>query len=228
MEYRCISADDGCERDSGKNSYKGHAKKTVQELRKALTTETTVEEPVASVSSEVVDTISEAVRILAAAKSVVIIPGYGMALAKAQFKLVEIVSLLEERGVSVKYAIHPVAGRMPGHMNVLLAEADVDYEDLLEMEEVNPLFSTTDVAMVVGACDVVNPAAIETEGTPISGMPILLAQDAKHVIVCNFDKNPGYSGVQNPLYENAKTIMLLGDAKETTTNLHAALQNIDV
>ncbi|TKB09651.1 NAD(P)(+) transhydrogenase (Re/Si-specific) subunit beta [Desulforhopalus sp. IMCC35007] len=206
----------------------GDAKKTVQELRKALITETASEVSAIPANPVVVDTISEAVRVLATAKSVVIIPGYGMALAKAQLKLVEMVSLLEQRGVSVKYAIHPVAGRMPGHMNVLLAEADVEYENLLEMEDVNPLFAETDVAMVVGACDVVNPAAIESEGTPISGMPILLAQDAKHIIVCNFDTNPGYSGVPNPLYSNSKTILLTGDARETINNLHAALQNVDV
>ena len=155
----------------------------------------------------------------------VIIPGYGMALAKAQFKLAELASLLKQQGASVKYAIHPVAGRMPGHMNVLLAEADVEYEDLLEMDVVNPLFADTDVAMIVGACDVVNPAAIASEGTPISGMPILLAQDARHIIVCNFDRNPGYSGVANPFYENSKTIMILGDAREAATNLVAGLQN---
>jgi NAD(P) transhydrogenase subunit beta len=210
----------------------GDAKKTVQELRKALTAETiaesTVETPATSVNPEAVDTISKAAEVLTGAKNVVIIPGYGMALAKAQFKLVEMVSLLEERGVNVKYAIHPVAGRMPGHMNVLLAEADVEYENLLEMDDVNPMFRETDVAIVVGACDVVNPAAIESEGTPISGMPILLAQDAKHIIVCNFDTSPGYSGVPNPLYNNSKTILLTGDAKETIINLYAVLQKNDV
>ena len=111
-------------------------------------------------------------------------------------------------------------------MNVLLAEADVDYENLLEMDEVNLLFGETDVAIVIGACDVVNPAAIESEGTPISGMPILLAQDARQVIVCNFDANPGYSGVPNPLYDNSKTILLLGDARETIINLFEKLQNV--
>ena len=206
----------------------GDAKQTVQKLQKALATNTISDAPAPLIGTGGVDTISEAILVLAAAKSVVIIPGYGMALAKAQLKLVEVVSLLEERGASVKYAIHPVAGRMPGHMNVLLAEADVDYEALLEMEEVNPLFSSTDVAMVVGACDVVNPAAIETEGTPISGMPILLAQEAKNVIVCNYDRNPGYSGVPNPLYDNSKTILLTGDAKETIGNLYGKLRNIDI
>jgi NAD(P) transhydrogenase subunit beta len=200
----------------------GDAKKTIQQLQQSLAVEIPVQSPPAS------DALTEAVAALAAAKSVVIIPGYGMALAKAQFKLVELAALLEQRGASVKYAIHPVAGRMPGHMNVLLAEADVDYENLLEMDEINPLFGETDVAMVIGACDVVNPAAIESEGTPISGMPILLAQDARKVIVCNFDTNPGYSGVPNPLYDNSKTIMLLGDARETTIKLFETLQKITV
>ena len=199
----------------------GDAKKTIHLLQQSLAVETPAPSP-----PPASDATSEAVAALAAAKSVVIIPGYGMALAKAQFKLVELASLLEQRGARVKYAIHPVAGRMPGHMNVLLAEADVDYENLLEMDEVNLLFGETDVAIVIGACDVVNPAAIESEGTPISGMPILLAQDARQVIVCNFDTNPGYSGVPNPLYDNSKTILLLGDARETIINLLEILQNV--
>lgn len=204
----------------------GNAKNTIHRLLETLAEETPpLDTPAGLVAS---NATAEAITILASAKSVIIIPGYGLALAKAQFKLVELASLLEQRGANVKYAIHPVAGRMPGHMNVLLAEADVDYENLLEMDEVNLLFDETDVAIVMGACDVINPAAIESEGTPISGMPILLAQDAKHVVVCNFDKNPGYSGVPNPLYDNSKTILLLGDAKDTTVNLLAALQNIEV
>ncbi|MCE5210732.1 MAG: NAD(P)(+) transhydrogenase (Re/Si-specific) subunit beta [Deltaproteobacteria bacterium] len=204
----------------------GDARKTVHRLLQLLTGDTAPQETLIPVFAA--DATDEAVRILASAKSVVVLPGYGMALAKAQFKLVELTALLEKRGASVKYAIHPVAGRMPGHMNVLLAEADVEYENLLEMDEVNPLFAETDVAMVIGACDVVNPAAREKEGTPISGMPILLAQDARHIIVCNFDDKPGYSGVPNKLYENKKTVMILGDARETMTNLVAALQNFKV
>jgi len=199
----------------------GDAKKTIQLLQQSLAGETPAPSPPSAS-----DAASAAVAALAVAKSVVIIPGYGMALAKAQFKLVELAALLEHRGARVKYAIHPVAGRMPGHMNVLLAEADVDYENLLEMDEVNLLFGETDVAIVIGACDVVNPAAIESEGTPISGMPILLAQDARQVIVCNFDTNPGYSGVPNPLYDNSKTLLLLGDARETIINLFETLQNV--
>jgi NAD(P) transhydrogenase subunit beta len=132
--------------------------------------------------------------------------------------------MLAKRGAAVKFAIHPVAGRMPGHMNVILAEAGVDYENLLEMDTVNPMFEETDVALIFGACDVVNPAAIDVPGTPISGMPILMAHAAKTVIVCNFDTQPGYSGVPNPLYDNPKSILLLGDAQKTTGNLISALE----
>ncbi|MBF0200448.1 MAG: NAD(P)(+) transhydrogenase (Re/Si-specific) subunit beta [Desulfamplus sp.] len=171
-----------------------------------------------------IDNLGRAVQALAKAKTVTVIPGYGMALAKAQFKLLELASMLSEGGASVKYAIHPVAGRMPGHMNVILAEAEVDYDDLLEMDDANPLFADTDVAMIIGACDVVNPAAIEIEGTPISGMPILMAHEAKQIIVCNFDENPGYSGVPNPIYNNSRTIMLPGDAKATLEEILAAIK----
>ncbi|WP_321365450.1 NAD(P)(+) transhydrogenase (Re/Si-specific) subunit beta [uncultured Desulfuromusa sp.] len=201
----------------------GDAKLTVQSLLSSLMSVDPA--PFDSSGADAADTTQDAIEVLTTAKNVVIIPGYGMALAKAQFKLVELAALLVQGGAQVKYAIHPVAGRMPGHMNVLLAEANVDYDDLLEMDEVNPLFAATDVALVVGACDVVNPAAIESEGTPISGMPILRAQDAKNIIVCNVDGNPGYSGVPNPLYANNKTILLLGDAKETTISLLTALQD---
>ena len=166
----------------------------------------------------------KAVEIARNANKVIIIPGYGMALAQAQFKVIELASILELMGAQVKFAIHPVAGRMPGHMNVLLAEAEVDYDKLYEMDEINPEFSQTDVVLIFGACDVVNPSAIDTEGTPISGMPILMAHDAKKVIVCNFDANPGYSGVENTLYENPKTIMLVGDAASTANSLIDALK----
>ncbi len=200
----------------------GDAKKTVHQLLAALTDK----QPQAAVGEKPAsENTADAVNTLAAAKKVVIIPGYGMALAKAQFDVVELASVLEKRGASVKYAIHPVAGRMPGHMNVLLAEAEVDYDNLLEMEEVNPQFADTDVAMVFGACDVVNPAAIQSEGTPISGMPILMAHEAKKIIVCNFDKKPGYSGVLNPLYDNSKAIMMLGDAKASAKILISSLRS---
>lgn len=172
--------------------------------RTAASPERTAEDPLAAVVGAVKD-----------AGRIVIIPGYGMALAQAQSEVVSLARRLITMGKEVNFAIHPVAGRMPGHMNVLLAEADVDYELLREMDEVNPEFSRTDVVFVVGASDVVNPAAIHVEGTPISGMPILLAHEAKRVAVCNLDSRPGYSGVENPLYQNDNTIMLLGDAKKT-------------
>ena len=165
------------------------------------------------------ENVARVVEGLKSATRVVIIPGYGMAIAQAQFEVVSLAKRLIEMGKDVAFAIHPVAGRMPGHMNVLLAEADVDYEMLHEMDDVNPTFSRTDFALVVGACDVVNPAAIHVEGTPISGMPILLAHEAKQVAVLNLDARPGYSGVENPLYQNDNTIMLLGNAKKTLDRL---------
>jgi NAD(P) transhydrogenase subunit beta len=165
------------------------------------------------------DPLAEAAEALRQARSVIIIPGYGMALAQAQFKVAEMADCLEELGKEVKFAIHPVAGRMPGHMNVLLAEAEVSYDKLIEMDDINPHFKDTDLAIVVGACDVVNPAAIRTEGTPISGMPILMAHEARQVLVCNLDEKPGYSGVDNPLYQEDKAITLLGDAKSTVSSL---------
>jgi len=169
------------------------------------------------------DGIERAVTVLKNAQRIVIIPGYGMALAKAQFKVVEMAGILESMDKDVKFAIHPVAGRMPGHMNVLLAEADVDYDNLVEMDDINSEFKETDLVIVVGACDVVNPAAIDSTDTPISGMPILLANEAKAVVVCNLDETPGYSGVENPLYDMPKTIKLFGDAKSTVTQLIEAL-----
>ncbi|NLB82392.1 MAG: NAD(P)(+) transhydrogenase (Re/Si-specific) subunit beta [Clostridiaceae bacterium] len=153
------------------------------------------------------------------AKKTIIVPGYGMALSQAQSLVKELEERLENNGSQVKYAIHPVAGRMPGHMNVLLCEVDVPYERLFEMDSINDEFSDTDLVIVIGANDVVNPAANTAEGTPIYGMPILKAEDAKHIIVCNFDTKPGYAGVDNPLYNNPKTIMLTGDAKETVQSL---------
>jgi NAD(P) transhydrogenase subunit beta len=202
----------------------GDAKETLHRLLEAMTAEKpVVEKPPAAVA---IDGLAAAVNALASAKTVVIIPGYGMALAQAQFKVVELAAMLEKRGATVKFAIHPVAGRMPGHMNVILAEAEVDYENLLEMDTVNPQFGETDVALIFGACDVVNPAAIDVPGTPISGMPILMAHAAKTLIVCNFDTKPGYSGVANPLYDNQKSILLLGDAKKSASQLIAVLESL--
>ncbi|MBE7050977.1 MAG: NAD(P)(+) transhydrogenase (Re/Si-specific) subunit beta [Ruminococcaceae bacterium] len=157
--------------------------------------------------------------ILTNAKKVMIVPGYGMALAQAQSVVKNLSDKLEANGTEVKYAIHPVAGRMPGHMNVLLCEVDVPYDKLYEMEAVNDEFAQCDAAIIIGANDVVNPAANTAEGTPIYGMPVLNAADAKNVIICNFDEKPGYAGVPNPLYDASNTIMMLGDAKETVAKL---------
>jgi NAD(P) transhydrogenase subunit beta len=161
---------------------------------------------------------------LAVAGRVVIVPGYGMALAQAQFVTVELSQVLAARGVEVSFAVHPVAGRMPGHMNVLLAEADASYDQLVEMDEINPVFPVTDVVVVIGACDVVNPAAQEVADTPIAGMPILNVQEARRVVVCNLDEKPGYSGVPNSLYERPGTLLLLGDARATIEAVVAALR----
>lgn len=154
--------------------------------------------------------------VLRDAKDVIIVPGYGMALAQAQHTVKQLVDKLEYKGAEVRFAIHPVAGRMPGHMNVLLAEADIPYEKLFQMEEINDAFKTADAVVVIGANDVLNPAANTAEGTPIYGMPVLAVADAKEVIVCNFDLKPGYAGVENPIYKREKGVYLcLGDAKES-------------
>ncbi len=161
--------------------------------------------------------------ILSSAKKVIIVPGYGMALAQAQSAVKALADKLEGKGAEVKFAIHPVAGRMPGHMNVLLCEVDVPYDKLYEMDAINGEFKDCDAAIIVGANDVINPAANTAEGTPIYGMPVLNVADAKNVIICNFDTKPGYAGVPNPLYESEGTIMMLGDAKETVAQLTDAV-----
>ncbi|WP_297281404.1 NAD(P)(+) transhydrogenase (Re/Si-specific) subunit beta [uncultured Anaerococcus sp.] len=148
-------------------------------------------------------------------KKVTIVPGYGMALSQAQSKIKELMEALEKQGAEVDFAIHPVAGRMPGHMNVLLAEVDIDYTKFKELEEANASFKDDDLVIVIGANDVVNPAANTAEGTPIYGMPVLNVDEASKVFILNFDKKPGYAGVENPLYEDGNTRLLLGDAKET-------------
>jgi len=159
------------------------------------------------------------------AGEVIVVPGYGMAVAQAQHAVAELGNILKERGVDVKYAIHPVAGRMPGHMNVLLAEANVPYEKLRDMDDVNPEFPRADVALVIGANDVTNPAARSTPGSPIYGMPILDADKAQHVIVVKRSLNPGFAGVDNPLYYEPRTTMLFGDAKGAVAKLVAALKD---
>ena len=158
------------------------------------------------------------------AKNVIIVPGYGMALSQAQHKVKALCDKLEQNGATVRFAIHPVAGRMPGHMNVLLAEADVDYEHLYELDAINDDFKNCDAVVVVGASDVMNPAAREAEGTPIYGMPILNVDEAPEVIVCNFDLKPGYAGVENPLYSRKHGLrLLLGDAKDSLDTLISEL-----
>jgi NAD(P) transhydrogenase subunit beta len=156
---------------------------------------------------------------LAYAHKVVFVPGYGLAVAQAQHDVRQLADLLEAKGVEVSYAIHPVAGRMPGHMNVLLAEANVPYPQLKEMDDANPEFARTDVALVVGANDVVNPDARSNQGSPIYGMPILNVDDAQTVVVLKRSMNPGFAGIENPLFYNPKTVMLFGDAKESITKL---------
>jgi NAD(P) transhydrogenase subunit beta len=158
-------------------------------------------------------TAEEAASILAAANSVVIVPGYGMAVAQAQHKVRELYDALSKRGVEVKFGIHPVAGRMPGHMNVLLAEADIPYDKLMDMDAINPEFPQTDVALVIGANDVTNPAARTDQGSPIYGMPILDVDKARTVMVIKRSMSPGFAGIDNPLYYLDKTLMLFGDAK---------------
>src|ERR1700759_1562510 len=168
--------------------------------------------------------VSDSAVAMAYARKVMIVPGYGLAVAQAQHACHELEKLLEEKGVEVKYAIHPVAGRMPGHMNVLLAEADVSYDNLLELEQANAEFPTTDVVMVLGANDVVNPAAKTDPSSPIYGMPILEVEEAKLVIVNKRSMKPGYAGIENELFFKPKTSMLFGDAKSVLQQLIAEVK----
>ena len=170
--------------------------------------------------------VSDLAVMLNYSKKVVIVPGYGLAVAQAQHVIHELEKLLEERGVEVKYAIHPVAGRMPGHMNVLLAESNVEYEKLVEMEDINPEFVQTDVVLVVGANDVVNPAAKTDPSSPIYGMPILEVENAKNIIINKRSMNAGYAGIDNLLFYNPKTSMFFGDAKKALTELVAEIKQL--
>jgi NAD(P) transhydrogenase subunit beta len=169
--------------------------------------------------------LSDSAMVMSYANKVLIVPGYGLAVAQAQHTCHELEKLLVEKGVEVKYAIHPVAGRMPGHMNVLLAEADVSYDLLLEMEQANDEFSTTDVVLILGANDVVNPAAKSDPSSPIYGMPILDVELAKNVIVNKRSMKPGYAGIENDLFFRPKTSMLFGDAKKVLQDLCAEIKN---
>ena len=191
----------------------------------SVTSSSTVSKPPATVEGvkelAPADNLTE---LLQSAKKVIIIPGYGMALAQAQQKVRQLADKLEKNGAVVDFAIHPVAGRMPGHMNVLLAEADVPYEKLRGMDEINDEFADCDLAIVIGANDVINPAANTAEDTPIYGMPILNVNLAKNAIICNYDLKPGYAGVDNPLYTKPGVTMMLGNAEETVQTLIDALQ----
>ncbi|MGD8862367.1 MAG: NAD(P)(+) transhydrogenase (Re/Si-specific) subunit beta [Myxococcales bacterium] len=168
----------------------------------------------------------EAAMVLESAESVIIVPGYGLAVAQAQHTVREMANLLEERGCKVQYAIHPVAGRMPGHMNVLLAEADVPYEQLREMDSINPEFKQTDVAIVLGANDVVNPVALHDKSSPIYGMPILNVHEARSVFVVKRSLSPGYAGIKNDLFEYDNTTMIFGDAKDVVQGIINELKEL--
>ncbi len=170
--------------------------------------------------------IEEAALQLAYAQQVIVVPGYGLAVAQAQHQVRELMDLIEKRGGAVKFAIHPVAGRMPGHMNVLLAEANIPYDKLLDMDDVNPEFERTDVALVIGANDVVNPAARNDPSSPIHGMPILNADYAKRIIVMKRGMSAGFAGIENELFYDAKTQMLFGDAKGTLSKLVAEVKQV--
>jgi NAD(P) transhydrogenase subunit beta len=172
-------------------------------------------------------TLSDASILLSYSQKVVIVPGYGLAIAQAQHLCHELEKLLEEKNVEVLYAIHPVAGRMPGHMNVLLAEADVSYNKLIEMDDINPTMPDVDVCLIIGANDVVNPAAIEDPSSPIYGMPIIKAYEAKNIIVMKRGMGKGYAAIENNLFYNDKTRMLFGDAKETLQKLITEIKNLN-
>jgi len=187
----------------------GNASETVPTLTKLLEKTPDGEAKIEKTGSKMLDSIVKT------ARKVIIVPGYGMAVAQAQDKVKELMDKLEQSGKEVKIGIHPVAGRMPGHMNVLLAEVGIDYDKLYDMETINPEFEKTDLTIVVGACDVVNPSANTAEGTPIYGMPILEVDKSRHIIVCNLDEKPGYSGVENSLYSMENVTTIWGNASET-------------
>ena len=199
----------------------GDAKASVAKLEALLSAPVAASAPAAASTAGFGE--GEAAQTLSNAKKVIIVPGYGMALSQAQGEVAHLAAALEKRGAEVKFAIHPVAGRMPGHMSVLLCEADIDYEKLYMMEDINDDFASCDIAIVIGANDVTNPAANSAEGTPIYGMPILNVDKAPKAIFCNFDTKPGYAGVDNPLYSADNVLLLLGDAKESVAKLHSFL-----
>lgn len=202
-------------------------------LFEILSGNTMVKKIVKAINADIIDNIEEVIEdqkdfkeVVKNAKNIIIVPGYGMAVAQAQHILKQVADDLKKKGANIRFAIHPVAGRMPGHMNVLLAEANVDYDDLYEMDDLNDEFKKIDLTIVVGANDVLNPAARLAEGTPIYGMPILNVDQCKHVFIFNFDSKPGYSGVLNPLYDRKNGIYsFFGNAHET---LQIFLKDINV
>ena len=201
----------------------GDAKESVQKLiAGAESAPAVVAAPVETVVSSKLS-LDGAGNALQNAKKVIIVPGYGMALSQAQADVARLAATLENRGAEVKFAIHPVAGRMPGHMSVLLCEADIDYDKLFMMEDINEEFASCDIAVVIGANDVTNPAANTAEGTPIYGMPVLNVENAPKAVFCNFDTKPGYAGVPNPLYDADNVLLMLGDAKESLAQLQQYL-----
>jgi NAD(P) transhydrogenase subunit beta len=172
-------------------------------------------------------TVEDAAALLAYSRSVMFVPGYGLAVSQAQHQVQELATVLQKRGVTVNHAVHPVAGRMPGHMNVLLAEANVPYDHLLDLEQANPELERCDVAVVIGANDVVNPAAHNNPQSPIYGMPILDVDKAGQVIVMKRSMNPGFAGIENELFYNARTSMLFGDAKKSITALISEVRTLE-
>ena len=206
----------------------GDAKESVQKLMAYAqgTVETAPVEEAAPQSGKL--TLAGAGAALQGAKKVIIVPGYGMALSQAQADVARLAATLEKKGAEVKFAIHPVAGRMPGHMSVLLCEADIDYDKLFMMEDINEEFASCDIALVIGANDVTNPAANTAEGTPIYGMPVLSVEDAPKAVFCNFDEKPGYAGVPNPLYEADNVLLMLGDAKESVAQLQRYAESAEL
>ncbi|NLL56666.1 MAG: NAD(P)(+) transhydrogenase (Re/Si-specific) subunit beta, partial [Clostridiales bacterium] len=203
-------------RTEGVHLYLGNAADTLNDFIKSLdkAPDTDIKEPIKKVDD---------MEIVRSAKKVIIVPGYGMAIAQAQHLVKRLADKFQELGAEVKYAIHPVAGRMPGHMNVLLCEADVDYEDLFEMQEIDHEFEQADIAVVVGANDVTNPAARSAVGTPIYGMPVLSIDKCKNIFIFNYDTKPGYAGVDNPLYTKDGVHLYLGDAANTLADFIARI-----